>query len=142
MQQRQVYDRRTTTDKSARAVKLTAALAGRILDSNPTANLDEDGDAIPEPGDIVALVQAGSTQTAPLILLGKVLRVNLREQEVLLAHLQEIEESKYRLRVGQSTWTESFNSLVYPVDVVYDVISGMYTLRSKPLDIHKTVNKN
>ena len=126
-------------DKSARAVKLSAGLAGRTLDGKPTASMDGDGDPIPETGDIVALVQDESTKASPLILLGKVLRVNLRDQEVLLAHLQQIEKSKYRLKVGQSTWMESFHALVYPIDVVYDAVAGLYTLRSELLDIHRRV---
>ena len=141
MQQKEVYDRRTSMEKSARAVKLTATIAERSVGSNPVANLDQDRAVVPELGDIVALVEDGSTRASPRILLGKVLRVNLREREVLLAHLEKKETSKYKLVVGQSTWVESFDALVYPVDVVYD-IQGTYTLRSDPLEIHKIVNKN
>ena len=142
MQQKQVYDRRTTQDKSAKAVKLTSSVAGTALCSNSTTKHDGDGDVIPEQGDIVALVKEHSTRAAPQILLGKVLRVSLREQELLLAHLQEVEESKYQLTVGQNTWTESFDAIVFPVDVVYDNIAGVYTLRSSHLEIHKIVKKD
>ena len=138
IQQQRVYDRRTSQDKTSKAVKLSASVASTSLNSNP-ARFDEDGDVIPAQDDIVALVKEDSTRESPQILLGKVLRVNTREREVLLAHLHELEMSKYRLRVGQSTWTESFDSLVYPVDVAYDDITALYTLRSPPLEIHKLV---
>lgn len=141
MQQREVYDRRTTQDKSAKAVKLAASAAERAL-CNSTASLDRDGDLIPENGDIVALVQDGSTRAAPKILLGKVLRVNCREQEVLLAHLEERGDSNYRLRVGQSTWMESIQALVYPVDVIFNNAEGTYSLRSSLLDIHQSVKQD
>ena len=142
MQQKQVYDRRTTQDKSAKAVKLTSSVAGTALCSNSTTKHDGDGDVIPEQGDIVALVEEHSTRAAPQILLGKVLRVSLRERELLLVHLQKVEESKYQLTVEQNTWTENFDSIVFAVDVAYDNIAGIYTLRSSHLAIHKIVKKD
>ena len=123
IQQQRVYDRRTSQDKTSKAVKLSASVASTSLNSNP-ARFDEDGDVIPAQDDIVALVKEDSTRESPQILLGKVLRVNTpdHEREVLLPHLHELEMSKFRRRVGRSTWTwtESFDSLVYPVDVAYD----------------------
>ena len=126
-------------DKSAKAVSITAATAGRTLVRNPTQRVTEEQDIVPDTGDIVAMVQEGSTRQCPRILLGKVLRVNSREQEVLLAHLEAMESKKYRLKVGQSTWTESFHSLVFPIDVEYN--NGLYHLRSSPLEIHNIVKK-
>jgi len=94
-------------------------------------------------GDIVGLVEEDSTRSNPLILLGKVLRVNHQKRTVLLAYLQPIKgsNSKYQLDVGNNTWQEKFETLVFPVDIEFESKSYLYTLRTPKLSIHNAVKK-
>jgi len=142
MQQREVYDRRTCQDKVVDGVKLTASIAGKVLDADNSSTSDSD-DIVPERGDIVGLVEEDSTRSNPLILLGKVLRVNHQKRTVLLAYLQPIKgsNSKYQLDVGNNTWQEKFETLVFPVDIEFDSKSYLYTLRTPKLSIHNAVKK-
>ena len=98
-----------------------------------------DGDDLYEIGDIVALVEKQSTPSSPKILLGKVLRSYPRRREVLLAYLAPVPNKKatYTLAVGQTTWIESYDARIYPVDIVYEESNNVYKLRTKVEDIYK-----
>ena len=111
-------------------------------------NGDSDGSEDNEPpefgvGDIVAVVEAKSTPQQPLILLGKILRMEATTREVLLAHLRPATEDEqgptFRLVVGRSSWRESFAAIVHPIDVDYSRKTRMYTLKTDPLEIHRVV---
>ena len=141
MQQREVYDRRTSQEKAVNGVKLTASIAERALGINSCTSTDLDAsDYVPERDDIVALVEEGSTHAKPLIILGKVLRVYQKDREVLLAHLKPVKvRNKYQLDAGQDTWKENFDALIYPIDIHYEPKSGVYILRTPPSQIHQVV---
>ena len=151
MQQREVYDRRTSQDKVVGGVNLTASIAGKILDPSTQTtqtvsgedDISEEDDIAPEKDDIVGLVEEQSTQSKPCILLGKVLRVNNKKRTVLLAHLRPIKQrsNKYQLEVGKSTWEENFKSLIFPIDINYDSKLSLYILRTPQLHIHNAVKK-
>ena len=87
-------------------------------------------------------MEKGSTWNEPKILRVKVLRVHAADREVLLAHLCETEEGKYKLVVGMSTWIESFDALIFPIDTSYDAATHLYTLGTPKIDIHKAVKLN
>jgi hypothetical protein len=152
-EQKQTYDRRKSSAKIFRAVeqsaKETAAALGLSTggssssssSSSRAGGVDVVEEYYPETGDIVALVEGDSRESDPRILLGKVLRVYRKEEEVLLAHLQASGKGTYRLTVGRDAWKESINSLVHPVDVVFDSKSGVYKLRTPVIDIHREVMK-
>ena len=143
IQQKQVYDKRTKEEKVARGVKLTAGIAANALAGTSTTHLTEKDAVTPAKDDMVALVEEGSTRKEPMVLLGKVLRVYTKEREVLLAHLREMEEhGKYKLVVGTSTWVESFDALIFPIDIAYDAARNIYTLATSKVDIHKSVRLN
>lgn len=98
-----------------------------------------DDEPAAEKGDIVAVVEHDSTQAEPKIHLGKVVRI--RNQEVDLAWLRPQQPEgggEYKMCVGE-TWTESTDSLVFPIDVKYDACTGLYSLRTCPTDIHNYV---
>jgi len=150
-EQKQTYDRRKSSAKIFRAVeqsaKETAAALGLSTGGSSSSSSSRAGgvdvveEYYPETGDIVALVEGDSRESDPRILLGKVLRVYRKEEEVLLAHLQASGKGTYRLTVGRDAWKESINSLVHPVDVVFDSKSGVYKLRTPVIDIHREVMK-
>lgn len=132
-------------DRVAKAVNLTSTITANALGGGSLAaakRADEEqqpeDDESYQVGDIVACVDKDSTESQPLILLGKVLRTCSRRREVLLAYLEAIPNTraKYRLKVGNSTWTESYDALIFPIDIVYDDQSAVYTLRTNPKEIH------
>ena len=62
-------------------------------------------------------------------------------KEVLLAHLKPVGKSRkarptYKLTIGKDAWLESIDSLVFPLDVVFDKKSATYTLQTALRDIH------
>ena len=140
-----MYDRRSWQDRTTEAVKFAAKLTASALSGgeNTTDASDHDAsdDDAYEVGDIVAMVDRISTRSKPHILLGKILRVYPRRREVLLAHLSPIPctRNKYKLVVGRDSWIESFDALVYPVDVAYEEETSVYTLRTTPTEIHNSV---
>jgi len=97
-----------------------------------------------EVGDIVALVDKTATPSEPKIYIGKILRTYPQRREAFLAYLRPVPKtrSKYQLTVGKDGWTESYDALIYRVDIIFDEGSNVYTLQTKPEDIHKLSVKN
>eukprot|EP00731_Ephydatia_muelleri_P033656 Em0034g38a len=156
-EQSRSYDRRTSSDKVSRAVALASDRVAVVLDTNTASRSSSKSSrkvksrpdsqelhAIPEIGDIIAAVQDVSTLREPLIWFGKVMRVYAEKKEVLLGELvqQNGRAKNYKLKIGQGTWVEPFDSLVYPVDMAYNSSSGMYTLRTSLREIHMDVKGN
>jgi len=95
----------------------------------------------PTVNDIVAVVEHTSSRTNPKIILGKILRVFKRE--ALLAWLKPRKrngKTGYRMVVGTDTWKESFEALIYPIDIVWDDTEHMYFLHSDPRKIHDALD--
>ena len=93
-----------------------------------------------EVGDIVALVEKNATPSNPIILIGKILRTYPKRREALLAHLHPVpntQQRKYKLTVGKDSWTESYDALIFPVDISFDDKYDVYTMRTNPNDIYK-----
>lgn len=143
LQQRRVYDKRTSQDRTAQAVNFCSKVAAGTLGIEAFKKSDIDDDLY-EVGDIVALIDKEATASKPLILLGKILRTYPRKREVILAHLAPVPNTrfKYQLTVGKDSWTESFDALIYPVDIVFDEGNNVYKLRTKPEEIYKAWNGN
>ncbi len=140
-QQRRVYDKRTSEDRTAKAVKFSSGIAASGLGGNTSASVSG-SDATKDDyhfdvGDIVATIDRNSTTSNHLIFLGKILRTAPRKREALLAYLAPVEntDKKYRLKVGEETWWESYDALVYPIDVIYDEQENTYTRRSTTKEI-------
>ena len=104
------------------------------------SDTDEEGfkTANPCAGDFVALVAKNSTARQPEVFIGKVLRFSHDKKDVLLAHLDEVQENHFKVVVGKSYW-ERKNSLVYPIDLTYLPSDGMYQLRSSKSELHQNV---
>jgi len=146
MQQQQVYDRRTSGEKLQGAITMTAKRTLEHLDEwheDEQGEEKEEEEATPtfKTNDIVALVTPHSTATLPDVLIAKILRMDFKKKEVLLAHLKRDfkKENTYILTVGEDTWKEDFASLIYPVDITYSQATKTYTLRSSLRDIHNSV---
>ena len=131
-------------DCVAKAINLTSTITANALGGGSLAAAKRTDEEQPQDdesyqvGDIIACVEKDSTVSQPRILLGKVLRTCSQRREVLLAYSELITNTrnKYRLKVGSSTWTESYDALIFPIDAVYDDQSALYTLRTKPRDSH------
>ena len=95
-------------------------------------------------GDVVAVVERTSTAGRPRILLGKVLSIDARRREVLLAWLKPVtcqgQDDKgglyYKMVIGKDTWRESMDAVVHPIDIQTTTRPGVYQLFSPPRDIH------
>ena len=96
----------------------------------------------PAVGDVVALVDGSSTCYDDAAIFLAVIRFSKDESEALLMEFREIagEQSLYHA-VVDSSWCESTDSLIFPVDVVWDRKRRAYELRSSVADIYGTVNK-
>ena len=150
-EQCRTYDKRTSSDKVAFAVDLSATQASSALGiaagpstSSRKASKKKKCKLPPSVGDIVALAEDASTREHPVILLGKVLRIYPDSREVLLAHLKQVEKSRksrpdYKVTAGRDAWVEGFDSLVFPIDIAYDTARGVYSLRTPVRDIHDHV---
>ena len=145
-EQRQTYDHRKSSAKISKAVDNSAtetatALGLSVGSSNRAEGAKEDDEEAysPEVGDIVALVEEESTESEPKIMLGKVLRVYRKEEEVLLARLRACGRGMYRLTVGKDAWKESTKSLVHPIDISFDSKLGVYKMRTPVIEIHRDV---
>ncbi len=138
MQQRRVYDRRSTQDRTTQAVQFASSVTAGVLGGGSEVHEEVDTYEI---GDIVGMVSKGSTLREPKVLIGKVLRTDRRKREALLAYLQPIPHTRnhYRLKIGEETWRESYQALVYPLDVVYEEQKDIYILRTPLQHIHTSV---
>ena len=147
LQQKEVYDRWTTTDKLQEALRSMASHTHSfVVDKEEEAREGkEDTTCTPTPilNDVVAVVEEMSTRLEPKFILGKILRV--MKKEVLLAWLKPTKKAAktgYSMVVGTDTWIESTAALIYPIDVEWDESSHMYLLHSDPVQIHKALNSS
>ena len=92
---------------------------------------------IPENGDVVAGVLPGSTMEHPLVIIGKVFRVNHERQEVQVSQLRHMRGTKkYIYEVFGATQRISYTQMVHPIDVHYHKEGNYYELRTSVFDIH------
>ena len=77
----------------------------------------------------------------PNILVGKVIDVNNDEKTVLMAEMEETDESyTYKMKIG-ITYKERIEAVVHPIDCVYDADSNAYYLQIRKHEIHEAVMK-
>lgn len=94
-----------------------------------------DEDAPPEEGEVVAVVHADSTVTAPSITFGRVIKVD-REQ-VLIGTFQEVAKNTFTYRIGVGSKEKvQLMDIVTPIDMVYNATSNTYSLRTGKTAIH------
>ena len=90
-------------------------------------------------GYMVGLVDSVSTCAEDaVVFVGRV--VKIRANEVLLMAFRKVEgrEMFYRA-VVDSSWWENLNSIIYPIDIVYDSKEQAYELRSTIAEIYDAV---
>ena len=95
----------------------------------------------PQVGDIVALLDSASTKESILFFLAKIARFTPDRSEAHLSQLVTVDDSDnmYVLKPS-AVWKESVDSLVFPVDVVYNSSKRAYVLRTSPKDIYESVH--
>lgn len=154
--QREVYDDTTHDSKTRKARNviretLTTNVFGEKDDlvqsatggdDNPSEASDGELELLPNVGDICALLDSASSSKNICFFLGKIARFSNERQDVHLMHLERVDDSGnlYRIKPG-SVWKESVNSLVFPVDIVYNHTAEGYELRTSPEEIYKCVHK-
>ena len=75
------------------------------------------------------------TKEHTVILFGKELHIYPDSREVLLAHLKPVGKSSkskpnFKITAGRDAWVERYDSLVFPVDIVYYTTRVVYSLRT------------
>ena len=106
---------------------------------------DDDDDNLTVPvrvNDICCLLDAASTRDNINIFVAKVVRLTADKSEAYLAHLEEVPDSNnlYVLTAGK-VWKESCDSLIYPVDIVYNATESAYELRTPKQAIFDIVRR-
>mgnify|MGYP002803628200 FL=1 len=112
-----------------------------MIDLEDEPNLDDCNVVLrPHVGDICALLDPAATADNVCFFLAKVARFTSDEREAHLVHLAPLQESKtlFRLVPGK-VWKESVDSLLYPIDVLYNESEQAYELRTRPEDIYSMV---
>ena len=90
-------------------------------------------------GDIVALLDGVSTCAEDAsVLVGRVMKI--KGDDVLIMEFGKIEGSETLYRaVVDSSWWEKLDSVIYPIDIVYDSKKQAYELRSSAAEIYRVV---
>ena len=143
--QKRFYDERPLAQKKARALDILGDLASRTLNGEQLEAISQESqdgciEILPGAGEMVALVAANSTASRPEVFVARVLRLSDDRLTLWLAQFEEIEESKFKLTPGK-TYRESTNSVIYPVDIVYDHCNHVYHLRTSKIEIHNQVRQ-
>ena len=133
-------------ERKSAALKFLSESTGKYLglindnDENGTKEDDCSIELYPDPGNIVALVAADSTEGSPKIFLAKLLQYKDKGNTAVLGEMELTEGSSkcYHLKPG-SCWTENIKALVWPIDTAYVEKGEYYRLRTSLKDIHKSV---
>lgn len=90
-------------------------------------------------GDMVALLDSVSTCAENAsVLVGRVMKIN--GDDVLIMEFGKVEGSETLYRaVVDSSWWEKLDSVIYPIDIVYDSKKEAYELRSSVAEIYRVV---
>ena len=89
----------------------------------------------PEPGEVVAVVRADSTVTAPHITFGRVIKVD--REHALISTFQEVSKNNFVFRIGVGSKERvRLMDIVTPIDMVYLPTNNTYNLRTAKTDIH------
>ena len=164
LQQRNTYDRRTSTDRVARAVRQmgeeTLAVIGDEEEESTSGERaegkeDEEREEGGPPqrqrqkryahceGDVVAVCDTSSSPSHPEVLIAKIVHLERRRGEALLALLRRDEEqdnrrgTAYRFVVGKDSWWEDLDAAIHPLDVAYEEERRLYRLRTPLSEIRQ-----
>ena len=79
-----------------------------------------------------------STQSNPEVFVARLLQLSADHKIATLADFKELQPGKFKPDAGKS-YQEAVNALIYPLDVVYSYLNGIYELRTPKIDIHNQV---
>ena len=94
-------------------------------------------------GDVVAVRDTSSSPSRPEVLIAKIVHLEQRRGEALLALLRRDEEqdnrsgTAYRFVVGKDSWWEDLDATVHPLDVAYEEERRLYRLRTPLSEIRQ-----
>lgn len=100
----------------------------------PSAIEPEAQEEPPQPGEVVAVVHADSTVTAPHITFGRVIRSDDCDH-VILSSFHKVARNTYAFKVGAKERAK-VTHCVSPVDMVYMPTNNTYSLRTTTTAIH------
>ena len=140
-------DERTRKGRDLLRNKLMAGVFGDVNEesshsaSSEGSSGDEDEFEIrPQINDICALLDPASTADNIHFFIAKVARYTPGGKEAFLIYLEPVENSEnlYKVKPGK-VGREARNSLVYPLDIVYNRSESAYEVRTSVEDIYKSV---
>lgn len=144
--QKLCYNVPDVNEQKIDAIRLLSQTTAQMIgeeESQVEDSKDDESDP-PQINQIVACVDSSSTAKSPQIYLGKVVGLKTRQRIAVLAEMENLHYMKhnhYILKIG-STFSESYNALVYPVDVIYKDKLNLYELRTSKKDIHNYIFEN
>ena len=91
--------------------------------------------------DICCFKDPVSTRNDIRVFVTKVVRLTADKSEAYLAELEQVPDSNnlYVLKAGK-VWKENCNSLIHPVDIVFNASENAYELRTAKRDIFDIVH--
>ena len=114
---------------------LESAHGPRAIGTAEPADPDEEEDPSPEAGEVVAVVRADSTVTAPKITFGRVITVD--RERALISTFQEVSKNVFAFKIGVGSKERvRLMDIVTPIDMVYMESSNSYYLRTAKTEIH------
>jgi len=137
--------RKTQTGRELLRTKLAPEIFGKVdvidLENEPKLG-DSNVVLRPHVGDICALLDPAATADNICFFLAKVARFTSDQREAHLMHLAPLQgsETLFRLVPGK-VWKEGVDSLLYPIDVLYNESEQAYELRTRPVDIYRMVQE-
>ena len=147
-----IYDRRTQQERTSQALRYLGKSAfNSILDEPPTTSFDKeqeieqavDSDDLPSPGELCALIPCDVNPGRPDVFLAKVLKYTHDGRDARLAWLRELDTrpNYYEFQAGTDVWQEKTSALIYPIDVHFHRLEGLYELKTPKRRIYTLVRK-
>ena len=139
-QAQRTYDRRTANEKKQMAVELAKGYAESRLGLERDEDLQEGPSTMAschvKVGDFVGLIEEGSTQNSPKILIGQV-QSFVGHKEAHLLWYEKVKTNLYKLELDGQPWIEPIESLVCIQVQAVKSPPGLYKLLTTPRQIHR-----
>ena len=148
-----IYDRRTQQERTSQALRyLGKSALNSIFDEPPTTSgttssdneQEVDSDDLPSPGKLCVLIPSDVNPGRPDVFLAKVLKYTHDGRDAQLAWLRELDTcpNYYEFQAGTDVWQEKASALIYPIDVHFHRLEGLYELRTPNRPIFMVVWKS
>ena len=138
-QAQQTYDRRTSNERKQLAISLASEFVEQGLEAVTARQSDSGHCSTLKVGDFVGLVEEGSSDRRPKVLIGRIRSFVDEDQANLLWYRHE-SQNKYFFQFDTNPWVESVDALV-PANVTsLKRTPGLCKLNTSLKSIHKAVH--